>query len=46
MLVVPAENESWWDPLNLNTTLRAIGQWDEAFVEFASNNSDFAYCLT
>jgi hypothetical protein len=42
-LIVPADNESWWDPLNLNCTLRAIGQWNEAIDEFSVNNSGFAY---
>jgi hypothetical protein len=26
VLVVTAENESWWDPTFLNTSFRAIGQ--------------------
>ncbi len=43
LLVIPAENESWWGPLVLNSTLRAIGQWNEAIDEFAVNNSDFSY---
>ena len=42
-LVVTADNESWWDPAFLNTALRAIGQWNEAFATFASNYSDYSY---
>ena len=43
VLVVTAENESWWDPTFLNTSLRAIGQWNEAITTFASNYSDYSY---
>ena len=42
-LVVTADNESWWDPAFLNTSLRAIGQWNEAITTFASNYSDYSY---
>jgi len=42
-LVVTADNESWWDPSFLNTSLRAIGQWNEAIATFASNYSDYSY---
>ncbi len=42
-LVVGSANESWWNPIHLNATLRAIGQWNDAFSTFASNYSDFAY---
>jgi len=42
-LVITADNESWWNPDYLNTTLRAIGQWDDAIAVFASNYSDFSY---
>lgn len=42
-LVVPADNESWWDPVYLNSTLRAIGQWNDAISDFASNYSDYSY---
>jgi predicted Zn-dependent protease len=42
-LVVTAENESWWDPTFLNTSLRAIGQWNEAITTFESNYSDYSY---
>ena len=43
VLIVTAENESWWDPNYLNITLRAIGQWNEAIAGFASNYSEFSY---
>jgi predicted Zn-dependent protease len=42
-LVVTADNESWWNPDFLNTSLRAIGQWNEAIATFAANYSDFSY---
>jgi hypothetical protein len=42
-LIVPAENQSWWNPLYLNSTLRAIGQWNEAITQFAQNNTDYSY---
>lgn len=42
-LVVTANNESWWNPTFLNTTLRAIGQWNDAISTFSSNYTDFAY---
>jgi hypothetical protein len=42
-LVVTADNESWWNPSYINTTLRAIGQWNEAISTFASNYSNFSY---
>ena len=42
-LVVAAYNESWWNPDDLNTAIRAIGQWNDAIAAFASNYSDFSY---
>ncbi len=42
-LVVTADNESWWNPDYLSTSLRAIGQWNDAIAAFASNYSDFSY---
>ena len=43
VLIVPPGNESWWNPSYLNDTLRAIGEWDQAIFDFASNYSTFAY---
>lgn len=43
VLVVTADNESWWNPTYLNITLHAIRQWNEAIADFALNNSDFSY---
>jgi len=43
VLVINSVNESWWDPNYLNATLRAIGQWNDAFSAFAENYSDFSY---
>jgi hypothetical protein len=42
-LIVTGDNESWWEPTFLNTSLRAIGQWNEAISVFAKNNSDYSY---
>ena len=42
-LLVTADNESWWNPDYLNTTLRAIGQWNDAITAFSANYSDFSY---
>ncbi len=42
-LIVPANNESWWDSTFLKTSLRAIGQWNDAIATFASNYSDYSY---
>jgi len=43
ILLVTPNNESWWNPSYVNSTLRAIGQWNDAIRYFASNYSDFAY---
>jgi predicted Zn-dependent protease len=43
VLLITPDNMSWWNPLYLNSTLRAIGQWNEAISYFASNYSDYAY---
>jgi predicted Zn-dependent protease len=45
-LVVTPSNEVWWNPVYLNATLRAIGQWNDAFASFAVNYTDFAYLST
>jgi hypothetical protein len=42
-LVVTADNESWWNPSDLNTALLAIGQWNDAIAAFSSNYSDYSY---
>jgi hypothetical protein len=42
LLVVP-NNESWWRASDLDATLRAVGQWNDAISYFASNYSDYAY---
>jgi hypothetical protein len=43
VLVLPAENESWWSSTDLNTALRAVGQWNDAISAFSSNYSDYTY---
>lgn len=45
-LVIPPMNDSWWDPIYLNSTLRAIGQWNDAISDFALNYSDYSYLST
>lgn len=45
VLLVSADNESWWSSVALNTAVRVIGQWNEAFSAFSSNYSDFSYLL-
>jgi hypothetical protein len=42
-LVISPVNESWWNQLFLNATLRAIGQWNDAIAAFSQNYSDFSY---
>ncbi|HLN46577.1 MAG TPA: matrixin family metalloprotease [Candidatus Sulfotelmatobacter sp.] len=43
VLIIPSFNESWWNPVYLNSTLRAINQWNEAISYFAANYTDYAY---
>ncbi len=43
ILIITPNNESWWNPIYINSTLRAIGQWNEAINSFASNYTNFAY---
>ena len=43
IMVVTPNNESWWNPIYLNSTLRAIGQWNEAITYFASNYTQYSY---
>jgi hypothetical protein len=43
VLVLAAENESWWSSTDINTALRAVGQWNDAITAFSSNYSDYSY---
>jgi predicted Zn-dependent protease len=43
VLVIPQEGNSWWKSSYLNATLRAIGEWNNAILDFASNYTNFAY---
>ncbi|HUK84421.1 MAG TPA: matrixin family metalloprotease [Candidatus Acidoferrum sp.] len=43
ILLVTPNNVSWWNPMYINSTLRAIGQWNEAIQEFASNNTQYSF---
>ena len=43
ILLTTPNNESWWNPIYVNSTLRAIGQWNDAISYFAAHNADYAY---
>ena len=43
VLIISQEEESWWDPVFINLTLRAVGVWNDAFVDFATRYPDFDY---
>ncbi len=43
VLLTTPNNVSWWDPSFLNSTLRAIGQWNDAISDFVYNYSSYAY---
>jgi Matrixin len=43
LIITPKYNETWWNPAYLNSTLRAISQWNDAISFSASNYTDFAY---
>ncbi len=45
VLLVTPNNESWWNPVYINSTLRAIGQWNDAIQSFAFNNTQYAYLV-
>jgi hypothetical protein len=43
ILLIMPDNQSWWNPLFLNSTIRAIGQWNDAITYFSSNYSLYSY---
>jgi hypothetical protein len=43
VLLIKPDNQSWWNPLFLNATIRAIGQWNDAITYFSSNYSLYSY---
>ncbi len=43
ILLITPNNETWWNPIYVNSTVRAIGQWNEAIQYYASNNTDYQY---
>ena len=43
VLIVPQNGEVWWNPAHLNSSLRAISQWNDAIADFAANYSEFGY---
>jgi hypothetical protein len=42
-LIVTAEDQSWWTQGLVNSTLRAINQWNQAIQFFATNYPDYTY---
>jgi hypothetical protein len=42
-LIVTSENQSWWSESLVNSTLRAIEDWNHAITFFAENYSGFGY---
>lgn len=43
VLVIPQNSESWWKPVYLNATLRAVSQWNNAILDFSASNASFSY---
>ena len=43
ILLIPSENESWWNTNFVNLTLQAVDRWNSAFATFASSYQEFAY---
>lgn len=43
ILLVKPTNLSGWDPIYLNSTLRAIGQWNDAISYFSSHYAGYDY---
>lgn len=43
VLLTTPNNESWWNPIFVNSTLRAIGQWNDAISYFAAHNDNYVY---
>jgi len=43
VLVVPQYDQTWWNPGYLNSSLRAISEWNDALSYFSTNHSQFAY---
>ncbi|MCW4029688.1 MAG: matrixin family metalloprotease [Candidatus Bathyarchaeota archaeon] len=43
LLIVTPSDASWWNNEFLNASLRAIGQWNEAVVNFSAAYPEFAY---
>ncbi|NWG10020.1 MAG: matrixin family metalloprotease [Nitrososphaerales archaeon] len=43
VLVIPQDDEIWWDDSYLNSTLRAINMWNNAILNFSSYSPEFSY---
>jgi len=43
ILLIPQEDEPWWDSAFITLTLQAVDMWNKALATFASTYLDFAY---
>lgn len=43
ILLIPKEDESWWNSAFIDSAVRAIDMWNNAFATFASTYEDFSY---
>ena len=43
ILLTTPNNESWWNPIYVNSVLRAVGQWNDAISYFGAHNSNYEY---
>lgn len=43
VLILYPANASWWKPSFLDAAVHAVGEWNDALVDFASNYSTYAY---
>jgi hypothetical protein len=43
ILLIPQENEPWWNSTFVDLTVQAIDMWNNALTTFASKYPDFAY---
>ncbi len=42
-LIITPDNASWWNPVYVNSTVRAMGQWNDGLEHFAANYSAYGY---
>lgn len=43
ILIINPQNETWWNPLYINSTIHAVNQWNEAIADFTANYTNFNY---